>query len=457
MPFTIEARADDDALDDALLAMDIPGASTAPRAAPKRTSLFSSLPRSAEGEVVVTAPSQDLPTAGRDAVPDDLAEGLRGTLGKYFGHHEFRPGQIEAVAAAVSGRDVGVFWATGSGKSLCYQLPALHTGKTTLVVSPLISLMNDQVTHLNNTAGASGEKLATFLGSTQRDASVQEAALRGEYRVVYVTPEKLVGGGGGNEGDDGGYAAATQYFMSRLREMVTEGKLGLIAIDEAHCLSQWGHDFRPSYRALDRVRSELSPNGEVPLMALTATAVEKVRDDISEVLRLRTPHIAQNSSDRPNLKISIVKKRGLAVDLHYIANKAAGVRGSVIVYCTSKRETESLAKTLEEKFEQKQGKNVPTVGIYHGSMTPQAREATHDAFLTGRCKVVIATVAFGMGIDKPDIRLVMHYGAPKTMEDYYQQVGRAGRDGLPSEVEMLYGDGRGSSFFLSTRTLLCCD
>ena len=243
-------------------------------------------------------------------VPASLAGQLRQTLSKYYGHADFRPGQLEVVAATVQGRDSCVYWSTGSGKSLCYQLPALHTGKTSLVVSPLISLMNDQVTHMNNTAGADEGDLAAFLGSSQTDKSVEERALRGDFRVVYVTPEKLVGD---IDGGDGG-SFGSSYFVSRLRDMARDGKLGLVAVDEAHCLSQWGHDFRKSYRGLTLIRTQLSPNGEVPVMALTATAVEKVREDIKDVLALKRPHVARNSCDRTNLRILVSKKRGGAAD-----------------------------------------------------------------------------------------------------------------------------------------------
>ena len=398
--------------------------------------------------LTTTRPAPPQPAS---TVPPDLANALRATLSEYFGHSDFREGQMSVIAAAVSDRDSCVYWSTGSGKSLCYQLPALHTGKTTLVVSPLISLMNDQVTHLNNTAGASGMgkgdafPLAAFLGSTQTDRSVEENALRGAYRVVYVTPEKLVGSFGDDTGGNG-------YFLSRLKEMVRSKKLGLVAIDEAHCLSQWGHDFRTSYRGLARVRAELAPNGEVPIMALTATAVDAVREDIASVLELRAPFVAQNSCDRPNLAVSVIKKRGGAADLKHVVDRVAGVAGSVIIYCPTVREVEQVASHLGNVFASRPDGAKNAVGTYHAQMSPSERERVHREFLTGRRKVVVATVAFGMGIDKPDIRLVMHYGAPKTMEEYYQQVGRAGRDGLPSKVEMLYGDGDfskyGSDFYV---------
>ena len=391
----------------------------------------------AEAPAVATAPP---------AIDPELASSLTATLKKHFGHDAFRAGQLDVVAAAVSGRDAAVYWSTGSGKSMCYQVPALHTGKTTLVVSPLVSLMQDQVTHLNNTAGEGRRELAAFLGSAQTDDSVQERALGGEFAVLYVTPEKLVG----FVDDDGDVRASHEkktneptYFVRRLKQMVERQTLGLVAVDEAHCVSQWGHDFRAAYRALDALRLHLAPNGEVPLMALTATAVGAVRSDIASVLALRDPFIAVNSCDRPNLRVRVAKRRGAETDLKTVADAARAAKGSVIVYCPSVRETEAVCEALRAKFAHTNdpaSRPETRVRAYHARLSPAARKQAHMDFLVGACDVVVATVAFGMGIDKPDIRLVVHYGAPKTMEEYYQQVGRAGRDGLPSECLMLYGD-----------------
>ena len=425
----------EDDIDDAEL-LELMDAPTVPRSAGDGSRGTNATPAAEAPAVATAAP----------AVDPALATSLTATLKKFFGHDAFRAGQLDVVAAAVSGRDAAVYWSTGSGKSMCYQIPALHTGRTTLVVSPLVSLMQDQVTHLNNTAGEGRAELAAFLGSAQSDPSVQERALRGEFAVLYVTPEKLVGFVDDDDDvtttarDDINTARRIKnteptYFVRRLQEMVEAKTLGLVAVDEAHCVSQWGHDFRAAYRALDALRAYLAPNGEVPLMALTATAVGAVRDDIDKVLGLREPFVAVNSCDRPNLRVRVAKKRSAETDFKLIADAARDANGSVIVYCPSVRETELLSEALRAKFV-----SSDSVGVYHARLSPSQRKKTHMDFLVGAVKVVAATVAFGMGIDKPDIRLVVHYGAPKTMEESYQQVGRAGRDGLPSECLMLYGD-----------------
>lgn len=223
--------------------------------------------------------------------PSDVTEeALENTLQQYFGHATFRSGQVEVLQAILSGRDAAVFWATGSGKSMCYQIPALFTGKTSLVVSPLISLMQDQVNKLN---GLSAEPLATFLGSAQVNPSEEMAALAGKYRLVYVTPEKLLSGG----------------FLNDVSRM----NLACIAIDESHCVSEWGHDFRSDYRQLHQIRSHPSLSN-VPIVALTATAVPRVQNDILKSLNLRNPLIALQSFDRTNLKIEIHKRRSSRCD-----------------------------------------------------------------------------------------------------------------------------------------------
>lgn len=340
-------------------------------------------------------------------------------LREYFGHDEFRGGQHEVVHAAVQGRDVAVFWATGAGKSLCYQLPALQSGKTVVVVSPLISLMQDQVAKFNATVGAcEGNHRACFLGSSQFDRQVEGDALRGMYRLVYVTPEKITGGG----------------FLSQLQSMHAANRLALLAVDEAHCISEWGHDFRPSYRALRSVREELPG---LPIMALTATAVSRVRDDIVEQLGMRADRLLSCSTfDRPNLQLACSRKTSKATDLTRIAKGIAEHGGSTIVYAPTQSEVEAVAGFLAQAL----GQRGITVAAYHGGKAMGVREEAHFDFLSGKKQVIVATVAFGMGIDKPDIRRIVHYGPPKTVEEYFQQIGRAGRDGINSFCELICND-----------------
>lgn len=342
---------------------------------------------------------------------------LQKTLREHFGFETFRGGQMEVVQAALEGRDTAVFWATGSGKSLCYQLPALHSGKTVVVVSPLISLMLDQVTKFNATVGtAPGRPQACFLGSAQVNPGVESQAARGDFCLVYVTPEKL-----------------STSLIDRFRELHQRGGLALLAVDEAHCISQWGHDFRPAYRELRNVRQGVPG---LPIMALTATAVPRVQDDILQQLGMQTSAMFKSSFDRPNLRLQCSRKMTKAADLLRIANEAARDGGSTIVYVPTQAETESIGAFIKERLSSS-GVQVRT---YHGGMAFAEREESHIDFLSGRAQIIVATVAFGMGIDKPDIRRIVHYGPPKTVEEYFQQVGRAGRDGLNSVCEMITND-----------------
>eukprot|EP01043_Picozoa_sp_COSAG02_P007686 COSAG02_NODE_234_length_27784_cov_12.556872_17_plen_997_part_00 len=339
-------------------------------------------------------------------------------LQQVYGHEDFRPGQLDVLRAVCQGRDACVFWATGQGKSLVYQLPALTTGRISLVVSPLISLMTDQVAALNHTIGG-GAEIACFLGSSQMDGSVEGRALSGEFKLVYVTPEKL-------------YTS----FLDRLQPLIERGAVGMLAVDEAHCISEWGHDFRASYTQLGCFRAAY-PN--VPIVALTATAVPKVRASIAESLQLRSPFIASKTFDRTNLEI-VVRRKIHNENMHsHLAplirdlTSAGATGGCTIVYCVARRTVEEVGGYLANAL----GKTGVRVEQYHAGFSPQQRKDTHYSFLSGRTQVVVATVAFGMGIDKPDIRRVVHIGAPKTVEEYYQQIGRAGRDGLPARCEMI--------------------
>ena len=343
-----------------------------------------------------------------------LTPGLEATLQQYFGHDKFRPGQLDVITAVLEGRDAAVFWATGSGKSMCYQIPALHSDGVGLIVSPLISLMQDQVHKLN---GLSDTPIATFLGSGQVDPHAESGALNGQYKLVYVTPEKLLSNG----------------FLDSLKSMhQSKKKISLIAIDESHCVSEWGHDFRPDYRNLHQIRSH-SVLGQIPILALTATAVPRVQNDILSSLRLRKPYIAKQTFDRTNLAISVVKKHrgGLRATIDTVLPKLMDKK-STIIYAATKSEVEDIATYLDSKG--------VSVQAYHAGLSNNARTDAHTNFLVGKTSVLVGTVAFGMGIDKPDTRRVLHYGPPKTMEEYYQQIGRAGRDGLASEVCMFVND-----------------
>lgn len=329
-------------------------------------------------------------------------------LKEVFGHDGFRPLQEEIVEAALAGRDVFALLPTGGGKSLCYQLPALLRDGLTVVVSPLIALMKDQVDSLTANGVA-----ATYLNSSL-DSGEARRRLRGlhagAYKLLYVAPERLM--------------------IQGVLDDVIAWRPTLIAVDEAHCISEWGHDFRPEYRRLAELRGVIP---DVPMMALTATATERVREDIVRLLALRDPVSFQASFNRPNLFYRVDSKSDAQGQLIEFLRKRKGESG--IVYCWSRKGAESLAESLcAAGF---------AAATYHAGLSPDARAANQDAFLRDDIRIICATIAFGMGIDKPNVRFVVHYDLPKNLEGYYQETGRAGRDGLPSECLLLFSRGDG--------------
>ena len=320
-----------------------------------------------------------------------------------FGFDAFRPLQAEAVDNVLSGNDGLVLMPTGGGKSICYQLPALLFEGITLVVSPLIALMKDQVDALN----ANGIP-AAFINSSQsavETRDVQTQARRGQIKLLYVAPERLA--------------------LSQFRNFLHGVNLSLIAIDEAHCISEWGHEFRPDYRNLRQLREEFPA---APAIALTATATQQVREDIIEQLGLGNGQVFISSFNRENLAYSVRSKSDSWQELLALLKQNEGK--AAIIYCFSRQETEDLAADLVE-----QGFSARP---YHAGLDAETRRRTQDDFIRDRIPIIVATIAFGMGIDKPDVRLVIHYSLPKSVESYYQESGRAGRDGLPSECVLFY-------------------
>ena len=330
-----------------------------------------------------------------------------------FGYEQFRGPQRAIVEHVIAGGDALVLMPTGGGKSLCYQVPAIvrqQQGRgVTVVVSPLIALMHDQVGALHE-AGVE----AAFLNSTldwNATLDVERRLARGEITLLYAAPERLT----------------TARFLDLLDGLHQRGQLSLFAIDEAHCVSQWGHDFRPEYRQLTVLHERFAG---VPRIALTATADALTRADIVERLQLQAAHQFVSSFDRPNIRYTIVEKKDAVTQLlRFIEREHEGEAG--VVYCQSRRRVEELAETLNDA-----GLNALP---YHAGLPPEVRQQNQDRFLREEGIVMVATIAFGMGIDKPDVRFVAHLDLPKSIEAYYQETGRAGRDGEPSEAWMAYG------------------
>ena len=336
-------------------------------------------------------------------------------LKKYFGYDRFRPLQEEIISCVLSGRDSLVLMPTGGGKSLCYQLPALRLDGVTLVISPLIALMKDQVDALK-----AGGIPAEFINSAltyAETARVQTQAQRGSLKILYLAPERLA--------------------LPDFRNFLNTLKISLVAVDEAHCISEWGHDFRPDYRALGALRRSLPAT---PFIALTATATEQVRNDILTQLALVEPQQFVASFDRPNLRYDVRPKERAFDRLTQLLRERRDE--SAIIYCFSRKDTEDLSQRLrDEGFEA-----LP----YHAGLDRETRRKNQERFIRDEVNIIAATIAFGMGIDKPNIRLIVHQELPKTLEAYYQQTGRAGRDGLPSDCVMFYsyGDKIKQDFFI---------
>ena len=343
-----------------------------------------------------------------------------GILKQYYGYSSFREGQGEIIREILNGNDVLTIMPTGGGKSICYQVPAILLDGITIVISPLISLMKDQVDNINN-LGIKSAYINSSLSNIEINNILDEAA-KNEIKILYVAPERL----------------ESQAFI----ELIASINVSMVAIDEAHCVSQWGHDFRSSYRRISRVISLLRNRPIVT--AFTATATDEVRKDIVNLLKLNNPKVFISGFDRKNLKIIIekgVNKKNYI--LNYINNNR---NESGIIYASTRKEVDNLYELLNSKGLQ--------VEKYHAGLSDDYRKTAQENFIYDKCNIIIATNAFGMGIDKPNVRYVIHYNMPKNIEGYYQEIGRAGRDGEESECIMLFspGDVQTQKYIIETAT-----
>jgi ATP-dependent DNA helicase RecQ len=363
--------------------------------------------------------SNTMPPESTPPVIPERSTALDDKLREIFGYTSFNPHQREIIDTIRTGRDCVAILPTGSGKSLCYQLPAILSGdKLAVVVSPLISLMKDQVLQLDQ-LGNYAVLLNSSLTRKAYRANVARIA-SGQSRILYVAPETLM----------------KPYIL----ELLSGITVSFLTIDEAHCISEWGHDFRPEYRQLAALRDRF-PN--LPVLALTATATTRVRKDIITSLRMRNPAVFIASFDRPNLFLEVKEKSRAFKQLTAFLNKFPDQSG--IVYCASRKETERVAAKLAERG----FSALP----YHAGMSAKDRTRNQETFIRDNVRIIVATIAFGMGINKPDVRFVVHYDLPKNIESYYQQIGRAGRDGLPAHCLLLlgYGDISKIKYFISQK------